>query len=148
MSAQFITSCIINELCWAAILTRVCTPYVKDDSPPTYIDRLSAGNDIKLKSDTPAAPALCVWPPNVKFYCLLDIFSQSGGSFIQTSILPIRDNCAAVATFGMTINALRTTGTAAPSGTGTSGTGFGCTDSDPRSQRGAPIFGDFHSILP
>jgi hypothetical protein len=67
---------------------------------------------------------------------VLDIFAQSGGSFLRTNVLPIRDNCDAVSGFAMNVNALRTTGTAAPSGTGISGTGFVYTDTDPRSQRG------------
>lgn len=108
--------------------------YLQDDSAPTYIDRLSAGGDIKLKADTPSAPALCVWPPNIKYYCLLNIFSQSGGKFVQTAILPVRDNCAAVSGFAMTVNAARAAGTAAP--TKASNTGFACTDTDPRSQLG------------
>ena len=106
--------------------------HAQDDSPPTYIKGISADSP----SGAPG-PALCVWPPNVNYWCVLDIFAQSGGSFLRTNVLPIRDNCAAVSGFAMTVNALRTTGTAAPSGTGMSGTGFACTDTDPRSQRGA-----------
>lgn len=113
---------------------RMCALSPQDDSAPTYIDRLSAGSDIKLKANTPSAPALCVWPPNIKYWCLLDIFSQGGGRFVQTAILPVRDNCAAVSGFAMTFNAARAAGTAAPSIA--SGTGFGCTDTDPRSQLG------------
>ena len=108
----------------------ICPFHTQDDSPPTFI--APGGSDIKLKADSRTAPALCVWPPNVRYWCLLDIFSQAGGRFVQTAILPVRDNCAAVSTFAMTVDFHRTTGTAAP--TIASSTGFGCTDTDPRSQ--------------
>ena len=90
---------------------------------------------MKLKADSGAAPALCVWPPNIQYWCLLDIFSQAGGRFIQTNILPVRDNCAAVSGFAMAVNSARTTAGAAP--TLASNAGFACTDTDPRSQLGA-----------
>ena len=102
---------------------------MQDDSPPTYISGVTP--------DSGSSPALCVWPPNSKYWCVLDIFSQSGGTFIRTNILPVSDNCAAVNGFNMLINSARAIGANAPSGTGLSGTGFGCTDTDPRSQLGA-----------
>lgn len=75
-----------------------------------------------------------MWPPNIKYYSLLDIFSQSGGRYTQTAILPVRDNCGAVPGFLMTVANLRTTAGATP--TIASGAGFACTDTDPRSQPG------------
>lgn len=105
---------------------------MQDDSPPTYI--APGGSDLQLKADSPSAPALCVWPPNKKYYCLLDIFAQSGGRFIKTGILPVRDNCAGLTGFKMTIDAVRTINGANP--TKASGKGFSCTDTDPRSQLG------------
>lgn len=71
--------------------------------------------------------------------CLLDVFSQSGGRFIQTAILPVRDNCAAVTGFAMTVSAIRTISGATP--TKASGAGFSCTDTDPRSQLGETQLG-------
>ena len=114
------------------------SPHAQDDSPPTYIPQAVA--------DSGASPALCVWPPNINYWCLLDVFHQSGGRFIQTRLLPVRDNCAAVSGFAMTVNAARASGASAPSGTGLSGTGFGCTDTDPRSQRGKPLLELFYSM--
>ena len=113
-------------------LTRSAFACAQDDSPPTFI--APGGSDAKLKADSAASPALCVWPPNYKYWCLLDVFSQSNGRFIQTDILPVRDNCANVATFAMTVRAGRST-----SGNPTiaSNTGYSCTDTDPRSQSGA-----------
>ena len=64
--------------------------------------------------------------------CKLNIFSQTGGRFIQTDILPVRDNCAAIPGFAMSVNATRTTNGAVPTLTA----GFACTDTDPRSQLG------------
>lgn len=119
----------------------MCTHCMQDDSPPTYI--APGGLDIKLKSDSTLNPALCVWPPNVKFFCLLDIFSQAGGRFIRTEILPIRDNCGAVDGFKMTVDAGRALNGAAP--TKISGKGFSCIDTDPRSQQGEMRFCTFWS---
>ena len=109
---------------------------VQDDSAPSFIGVNLAVNtaNAKLQVDSGSSPALCVWPPSGKYFCRLDIFSQSGGRFIQTDILPVRDNCAAVSGFAMTVNPTRTINGALPTTTA----GFSCTDTDPRSQLGTP----------
>ena len=81
--------------------------------------------------DSPASPALCVWPPNYNYWCVRDVFAQGGGHFLRTNVLPVRDNCAAVTGFEMIVNAARASLT--PSLTAG---GFACTDNDPRSQLG------------
>lgn len=69
---------------------------------------------------------MCAWPPNFKYYCVLDAFKVDGlGNFVRTELLPISDNC----------------GTQFPLTVGPSG--FSCSDTDPRSQPGVQ-----HSSLP
>jgi hypothetical protein len=102
------------------------SPSTQDDTAPAYMSTATA--------DSPAFPALCVWPPNYNYWCVLDVFAQGGGKFLRTNVLPVRDNCAAVTGFEMSVNAaLRANGGLAPSLTAG---GFACTDNDPRSQLG------------
>ena len=115
------------------------TAWAQDDTAPTYIIPSGTVGDKKLRADSAADPALCVWPPNVKYWCLNNIFAQAGsgsggGRFDQTGILPVRDNCAAVTGFKMTVG---TTARAASVADLSLTKGFSCTDTDPRSQPGA-----------
>ena len=61
-------------------------------------------------------PTLCAWPPSYKYYCWLDVTNN-----VETEILPLYDNCAG--SFPLVKQGPET---------------FTCTDTDPRTQDGAP----------
>ena len=59
---------------------------------------------------------LCAWPPSYKYYCWLDVTNN-----VETEILPLYDNCAG--SFPLVKQGPES---------------FVCTDTDPRTQNGAP----------
>ena len=95
-----------------------CRSFSQDDTAPVYTDGSSAASAPGVAGNN----IMCSWPPNFKYYCLLDVFAQAGGAFIRTELLPIKDNCGTA--FKMIVG---------PSG-------FACSDSDPRSQPGEHQF--------
>ena len=91
--------------------------------------------------DTVSGSSLCTWPANYEYYCLRDVFNNVGGSFVQTALLPVTDNCAAITDGGaggaLTVDPVRAMlGDASYPIPVYGSSGFSCVDTDQRSEVG------------
>lgn len=96
-----------------------CTAPVElvDETPPIWKADPTGTNWLKDPNVNTGSPSdlatLCIWPPNFKYYCWLDITNQD-----NDQIIPLYDNCGGSVDVGKQVD------------------GFVCGDSDPRTVEG------------
>lgn len=85
---------------------------VQDTQKPAWVTALNENAATRPNSgDLADIATLCIWPPNYKYYCWLDITANTA-----ESLVPLYDNCAGSVPIGKRVDDIQ------------------CTDSDPRSQ--------------